>query len=56
MRRFDASLQIASFCPKTNFLVGRSHKTLNVAINAHVQSNEQIWLAKLPYLLLVIRN
>ena len=45
-----------SYTPKTNAAIERFHRTLNAAIKAHAQLNEQIWLPKLPYILLAIRN
>jgi len=46
----------SAYTPKTNSAIERFHRTLNAAIKAHAQANEQIWLPKLPYILLAIRN
>ena len=45
-----------SYNPRSNGAIERYHRTLNAAVKAHAQTNEQLWLIKLPYILLAIRN
>ena len=41
-------LTTMSYNPRSNGAVERFHRTLNAAVKAHAQTNEQLWLIKLP--------
>ena len=45
-----------SYNPRSNGAVKQFHRTVNAAVKALAQTNEQLWLITLPYILLVIRN